>query len=344
MNKILVIGSVAHKQVHSITWTQPFCDLEKYDCLIIDLTSFPKDYPPTLFTNIGVLKRATRLFIRDNKEIFCIMDKPINLLFKQIPLNFSWMPFSQMLTVNPMLLGKTINITNKRFADYFKNVEKWDNELYWKDTGNINFEVIAINKAQNPIAATITMMYRGKIHFLPKTTKARGLKAIKLLTDLATKKEKQEYLWLSEIENTEKCRNLFSVDAQKITKAVHQILEEFGIATIIASRFDNSSTKDIAGLKIININGKVDSLNPKINKLVKIVEKQKIRRKIIVVANTYKELSIKKRANKQHLDNVTKLFFETNNIIFLTTLSLCNLYKKVLKGQISFDIIFYFNL
>lgn len=332
MNKILVIGSAAHEQVDNIEWTQPFCDLENYDRLIIDLTSFPKDYPPTLFTNIGVLKREARLFIRDNKEIFCIMDKPFNILFKQIPLNFSWMPFPQRLTVNPMLLGRVINNTNERFVEYFKSVEKWDNELFWQDTDNVSFEVIAVNKVKNPIAATVTMMGRGKIHFLPKPTKATRSKAIKLLADLSTNKEKQEYPWLNKVEYH---RNLFSVDNKEITKTVHVILEEFGITTTISSKFDNSHKKNCISVQVITAQGKVEAQNTEINRLVKSVENQKNNRKIIIVANTYKEMPIKNRANKQHLDHATKLFFETNNIIFLTTLSLYNLYKKVMKGHIS---------
>lgn len=187
MNKVLIIGSVSHKEAKTIEWTQPFFDIEKHDCLIIDLTSFPKNYPQTLFKNIGILKRASRLFIRDNKEIYCIMDKPFKILFKKIPLNYSWIPFPQKLKVNPMLLGKTISNTNQKFEKYIKNVEKWDNELFWEHTENCNFKSIAINKSKNSVAATITMDNRGKIHFLPKTTKITTSKAIDILVNLATK-------------------------------------------------------------------------------------------------------------------------------------------------------------
>ncbi len=189
MNKILVIGSLSHREADNIEWTRSFYDLEKYDYLIIDLTCFPKNFPKSIFNNIGTLKRISRIFIRDDKEIFCIMEKPFKILFKQIPLNYSWMPFPQKLTVRPMLLGKTIHITNQRFADYFQYVEKWDNELFWEKTENCIFETIAVNKSQNPIAATITMINRGKIHFLPKTSKPVFPKTIKLLIDLAKNKK-----------------------------------------------------------------------------------------------------------------------------------------------------------
>jgi hypothetical protein len=336
MNKILVIGSLSHEEVDNIEWTKPFCDLEKYDCLIIDLASFPKDYPRTLFKNIGALKRATRLFVRDNKEIFCLIDKPFKILFKEIPLNYSWIPFPQKLTVNPMLLGKTINIINKRFADYFENVEKWYNELFWQNTDNISFEVIAVNKSQNPVAATVKMGTRGKIHFLPKTTKISGSKSIKLLIDLAAKKGTEEYSWLSQIESpelnqNEKCRNMFSVDDKKVTKAVYLILEDLGITPTQTSEFNLTNMS----VQVVSTKGKVEAHDSEINKVARFIENQRNKRKIIVVANTYKELPIKKRTNKQHLDPAMKLFFETNNTIFLTTFSLYNLWKKVTSGQIS---------
>lgn len=332
MNKILIIGSVSHEQVDNIEWTQPFHDLEKYDCLIIDLGSFPKDYPRTLFTNIGILKRVTRLFMRDNKEIFCVMEKPFKILFKQIPLNYSWMPFPQKLTVNPMLLGKVIQSTNRRFAQYIKNVEKWDNELFWESTDNINFEAIAVNKAKNPVAATITMINRGKIHFLPRATKISNYEAIKLLTDLATREINQEYPWLNTINDYP---NLFSADDRKIARLVHLILEELGIATIRTNKFNLTNQKDGKPVFVIATKGKIELQNTKIKELIQRIENQKNKRKIIVVANTYKDLAIGNRVDKQDLDIGMKLFFETNNVLFLTTLSLYNLYKKVANGQIS---------
>jgi hypothetical protein len=340
VKRILVIGSVSHAEVDNIEWKQPFCGLENYDCLIIDLTSFPKDYPRTLFTNIGALKRASRLFMRDNKEIFCIMEKPFKILFKEIPLNYSWMPFPQKLTVNPMLLGKIINSTTERFAEYIENVEKWDNELFWQNTDNISFEVIAVNKTQNPVAATVTMGNRGRIHFLPKTTKISSSEAIKLLIDLAVKKEKEEYPWFNSIEGPEhnqngNWRNLFSVDDKKVTETVYLILEDLGITTTQTTKFDLPDLKSSISVKIISTKGKVEAQNTETNKVARFIEKQKNKRKIIVVANTYRDLPIENRTNIEHLDPAMKLFFETNNTLFLTTLSLYNLWKKVIAGQIS---------
>ena len=189
MKKLLIIGSLSSQEAESIEWIEPFYGLEQHDFLIIDLTSFPKDYPKTLFKNIGILKRATRLFMRDNKEIFCIMERPFKILFKQIPLNYSWLPFPQKLKVNPMLLGKTVYKKSERFAEYFDNVEKWDNELFWKNTKNCSFEPIAVNKSNNPIAATITINERGKIHFFPKITNLNSKKTMDLLIKYAQKPE-----------------------------------------------------------------------------------------------------------------------------------------------------------
>lgn len=185
LKKSLIIGSLSSEKADNIEWTRSFYDLEEYYSLIIDLTSFPKNYPKALFKNIGILKRASRLFIQDNKEIFCIMEKPFKIMFKQIPLNYSWLPFPQKLKVNPMLLGKTIIKKSERFIEYFENVEKWDNELFWENTKNCSFEPIAVNKSNNPIAATIKFNNRGKVHFLPKVPKINSKKAIDLLIECA---------------------------------------------------------------------------------------------------------------------------------------------------------------
>ena len=187
MTKLLVIGAASPK-VDSIEWTHSFPDMEPYDALILDLSSFPKDYPRTLFTNIGVLKRTARIFIRDSKEIFCILDKRFKVPFKKIPLNYAWIPYPQKFRINPMLLGKSKNVCDERFSEYMQAVEKWYNELFWEDTTNCSFNPIAVNKRQRAIAATLTINGRGKIHFLPKTTTISSSEAMALLIGLAQKK------------------------------------------------------------------------------------------------------------------------------------------------------------
>jgi len=351
VNKILIIGSTSHEKADNIKWTQTFPNIETYDSLIIDLTSFPRNYPPTLFNNIGILKRTTRIFIRDNKEIYCIMEKPLRILFKKIPLNYSWIPFPQKLTVTPMLLGYTINLTDKKFSEYIKNVEKWDNELSWKNTTNTNFNQIAINKSKKPIAATITINKRGKIHLLPKTTKISNSETIELLIGLAIKKEPQEYCWLDMIEipkhdknedirkcpaNPKEYRNLFSIDNNKIKKAVQTILKDLDLPTNPTTKLhqkDFGLNKIL--VQIISTKGKVEAQNKQINQLATLIEKQRKNQKIILIANTYKDVPIKNRTNKENIDQSMKIFLETNNTIFLTTLSLYNLWKKVITNQIS---------
>jgi len=350
VNNTLIIGSKAHEKADSINWAQPFPNLEEYDSIIIDLTSFPKNYPPHLFSNIAVLKRTVRIFINAYKEIFCIMEKPLRILFKQIPLNYSWVPFPQKLTVDPMLLGRTIIITDTRFSDYIKNVEKWDNELNWINTTNCSFDPIAINKTNKPIAATITINQRGKIHFLPKATKIRHSQAIEHLIDLANKKETKEYPWentitIPEIKQNnnlwnsniskENYRNLFSKDHKKIVNAVQLILEDLGIVTMTTSLLDLKDSKNNMAVQITSVKEKVEIQNPKINQLAHFIDNKTKKAKIIFIANTYNNLPPESRTNKEHLDLSTRIFLETNNIIFLTTLSLFHLWKKVITTQIS---------
>jgi len=350
VNRTLFIGSRLNGNVDCISWTHSFWDMEHYDTLIIDLSSFPKDYPPTLFNNIGSLKRTSRLFIRDSKEIFCIMEKPLKILFKQIALNYSWIPFPQKLTVNPMLLGRTIVLTDERFREYMDNVKKWENELFWTDTANCRFEPIAVNKSQNAIAATITINDRGKIHFLPKTTRISRSEAIKLLMRLAAGEEPEEPAWLTSIEipestrpqdqwnisiAPEEYRKLFSVDHKRVTKAVQIMLEDMGIQTLQNAEFGLIGLKENIVVKTASTKEKLEPQNPKFSQLARFIEHQRRNEKIVFIANTYSGLPLNKRTNKEHLDPSVKLFFETSNVVFLTTLSLYNLWKKVITFQIS---------
>jgi hypothetical protein len=351
VNRTLVIGSKLQGKADCIRWTQPFCDMDQYDYLIIDLASFPKDYPPTLFNNIGLLKRTARIFIRDNKEIFCIMEKPLRIPFKKIPLNYSWIPFPQKLTVNPMILGRTIVLTDERFSEYIEDVEKWENELFWENTANCSFEPIAVNKSQNPVAATLTIDNRGKIHFLPKTTKISRSKSIKLLMDLSDGEEKHDApSWLGSVEipestrpqdqwnsgvAPEEYRKLFSLDHKNVTNAVQIMLEDIGIQTLQNAEFGLIGLKDNIVVKVVSAKGKIEAQNAQVSQLARFIEHQRRNEKIVFVANTYSGLPLNKRANKEHLDLSVKLFFETNNAVFLTTVSLYNLWKKVITFQIS---------
>ena len=346
---MLLIGSATHRKIDNIEWTQPFPDMEKYDSLIIDLNSFPRDYPPNLFTNIGLLKRTTRIFIRDNKEIFCIMSKPFRVQFKKIPLNFSWIPFPQRLRVNPMLLGRTIVLSDERFVSYMENVEKWENELFWEDTANCSFVSLAVNGTKNSIAATLRINNRGKIHFLPKATKISLSDAIDILIELARKEEPRDYPWLDSIEipklpqtgdlwnhvNPKEYRNLFSIDHKKVVKTVQLILEDLSIFTLPNTDFDLKGLKSRIVVKTVSTKGEFEVKNSEVSQLAKFVENPERSEKLIFIANTYKDLAIKDRASKKHIDLTMKLFFESNNVTFLTTLSLYNLWKKVMTYQIS---------
>jgi hypothetical protein len=351
VNKLLVIGSAPHKKVDSIEWTQPFPDMENYDALIIDLASFPKDYPRTLFTNIGVLKRTARIFIRDSKEIFCIMDKRFRVPFKKIPLNYAWIPYPEKFRINPMLLGRSKKLVDERFFEYMENVERWYSELFWEDTANCRFEAIAVNKKQNKIAATLTINGRGKIHFLPKPTTISSSETIDLLIGLARKKETvADISWLASVdvpelvkaENqwnrnlaSEEYRNLFSLDQKKFVKAVQLMMEDMGIHTLPYAKLDLIGLKSNIVVKTASMDGKVEAQNDTVNQVAKFVEKLNRNEKVIFVANTYRNMPLNERAGKEQIDFPMKLFFETHKVTFLTTLSLFNLWKKVITYQIS---------
>jgi hypothetical protein len=350
VTKLLIIGSASPDKVDSIEWTQPFPDMENYDALIIDLTSFPKDYPRTLFNNIGVLKRTARIFIRDSKEIFCIMDKRFRVPFKKIPLNYAWIPYPEKFRINPMLLGRSKKLVDERFSEYMENVERWHSELFWEDTLNCSFEAIAVNKHQNAIAATLTINDRGKIHLLPKAKKISGSEAIDILVGLATREEPADYSWLDSVEIPElpqtedpwnssiapaEYRNLFSIDHKKVAKVVQLMLEDLGISTLPHAEFGLLGLKSNIVVKTASMKGKVEAQNPQVSQLTKSIENPRRNEKVILVVNTYRDLPISERANRENVDVPMKLFLEANNVAFLTTVSLYNLWKKVVTYQIS---------
>ena len=350
MTRLLVIGAASPEKVDSIEWTQPFPDMEAYDALIIDLSSFPKDYPRTLFNNIRVLKRTARIFIRDYKEIFCILDKRFRVPFKKIPLNYAWIPYPEKFRINPMLLGKSKKLCDERFSEYMETVERWYSELFWEDTTNYRFEAIAVNKRQNAIAATLTINDRGKIHFLPKATTISPSEAIELLVGLTKKEEPTDIPWLASVEipqllqaedqwnrnvTPDEYRNLFSLNPKNFLKAVQLMLEDLGIQTLPNADLDLIGLKRNIVVKTTSMEGKVEAQNPAVKKVAKFVEKPNRNEKVIFVANTYSNLPINERAGKEQVDFPMKLFFEAHKVSFLTTLSLFNLWKKVVAYQIS---------
>jgi hypothetical protein len=277
------------------------------------------------------------------------MSKPFRVPFKKIPLNYSWVPFPQRLRVNPMLLGKTMILSDERFVNYMENVEKWENELFWEGTANCSFNSIAVNGSENSIAATLTIDHRGKIHFLPKATKISRSDAIDILIDLARREEPIDYPWLDSVEIPElpqtgklwnhvtpkEYRNLFSIDHKKVVKTVQLILEDMGILTLPNTDFDLIGLKSRIVVKTVSTKGKFEVKNTEVSQLAKFIENPVKSEKIIFVANTYRDLAINDRSSKKHIDLPMKLFLESNNVTFLTTLNLYKLWKKVITYQIS---------
>lgn len=367
--KILVIGSKGHDRAYSVDWLQPFPNIEEFDSMIIDLTSFPKDHlDQSVINNLQELSKATLTFMATNREIFCILDEPISAEGVS-KLNYIWFPERENLLVIHKKPGKSKIVKNERFTKYLAFVGKWSYEIDKKFSRYSSFNSICVNKSQNNIAGTFFVMGRGKIHLLPKTTTVSVSDSIELLIDLALGKEIEEYPWRKEIEipglqeyeakieskrgkiasikkeiedlerkwkDRERYRDLFSMDDDKIPKAVQRILADLGIETRETSKgyvIDLISEK--VGVEVTSIKGKVDTKNKKVNQLSRFIEEERKEEKVVFVANAHKELPITERIGKENITPTMEKFLESVQVCFMTTLTLYQLWMKVLKKEMS---------
>lgn len=368
--EVMIIGCVDHKNATSYEWDKSFPNIEEFDVLIIDLTHFPKKGTEVLYDNISELEKATSTFMRTGREIFCIIDKPVRLtsMLEGVTIeNYSWIPYFKNLSIYSRKKGKSQQVINKIFSKYFAFVEEWIYELHWKWVRGANFNYLAINKSGKPIAGTIDYG-NGKIHLLPKTTKINVVNSVRLLFDIAIGKGMEEFPWrntiqipkLLEIEekitskkekirlieeeiknlekewkNQESYRDLFSRDDAKIPKAVQKIMFDFGIKT---NETPKGHVVDLInekiGIEVTSIKGKVNAKTKKITQLSRFNE-EKTDEKIVFVANTYNELSIDDRINKEHITPTMEKFIESLKASFLTTQTLYEIWIKVMKNKMT---------
>jgi len=215
----------------------------------------------------------------------------------------------------------------------------------------------------------VTHVGGGKIHLLPKTTKISVSDSIKLLVDLTLGKEPEEYPWRSairipglqeyeaeiklksnnidliekEIEDLkkkwrdrERYRDLFSKNDNKTPKAVQRILADLGIKTRKTTPgyvIDLISEK--VGVEVTSIKRKVNAKTKKINQLTRFVEETRKEEKVVFVANTYNDLPIADRMTKEHITREMESFLRSIEVSFLTTLTLYQLWMKVITKEMS---------
>lgn len=376
MVNIAVIGKGKHERATCIPWDQAFPNIEEFDSLIIDLTSFPEDsLDEAVLDNIMELSKAQYTFMKTSRETFCIIDEPINFRkgTKQIKrINYVWLPQYDSLKIIRKKPGKSKTVKDKRFTKYFECVEKWNYEIQWRWVQYYNFDSICVNKSGNAIAGTLywTLLGEsGKIYLLPKTTRISVSDSVELLIDLALGKEITEYPWRREInvprlqkieskinskrgkidlirkeiedlklkwEDQESYRDIFSKNDNKVPRAVQRILGDLGIRTKETPKgyvVDLISQK--VAVEVTSIKGKVNAKTKKVSQLSRFIEEKRKEEKVIFVANTYKELFISERVGKEHLTETMENFLKSVHVCFITTLTLYQLWLKMLKEEMS---------
>ena len=368
--EILVIGYGDYDRATCVSWHEDFPNIEEFDSVIIDLTAFPKSLELPIMITLEELKNAVHTLITTGREIFCVMNEPMSI-FGMGNVNYLWFPNANNLSVISRKSGKSKTVRDERFKGYFEYVGEWRHEIEYS-SGFYTFSPICVNKSGNAIACTVkpdVHGMKGSIHLLPRTTEVSVTDSIELLIDLALGKEITEYPWRKQIEiqglkeieaeiegriegidriqreiedwkskwrERERYRDLFSKDDDRIPEAVQRVLADLGLET---KETPKGYVVDLLGEKtaveVTSIKGKVNAKSKKVIQLSRFIEEERKDEKVILVANTYKELPLAERKGKVDISVPMERFLKSVQACFITTLALYGLWNRVLKKEMS---------
>jgi hypothetical protein len=136
----------------------------------------------------------------------------------------------------------------------------------------------------------------------------------------------------------ESYRDVFSKDDNKVPKAVQKILADLGIETKeTPAGYVIDLVSDKVGVEVTSIKGKVDAKTSKVTQLSRFIEEERDQQKVIFVANTYKEIPIAERYDKEHVTETMEKFLKSVEVSFVTALTLYHLWLKVQKREMRAD-------
>ncbi len=208
----------------------------------------------------------------------------------------------------------------------------------------------------------------GVVHLLPPPKELSLFKAIELLIDLIIgKKGKTVVPWRNQINvpnesalkerinqkhsvinqlqeeisqlreqvtNWDSYRDLLTETNDYLENIVQKTLLDLGFKT---EKTEKSFPADLLGkeiaVEVTGIEGGVTVSSNKINQVIRFRDNYRKQEKIVLIANTYRDLPPNDRKGKMHFSQPAALHFDNYSVCYMTTATLFELWKDVISGK-----------
>ena len=308
------------------------------------------------------------------REVFCVINDDLGPTRPgwpkarqgSLPSNYDILPAHPIVSKRE---GTSKIVASRRFRPYMDQVEKWSYELS-ATAGSPNLSPIAENKSGKLIAGTLSFG-KGSIHFLPPPTECTRESAIEILLDLILRPSTARHpVWRAQLaipgmsvveesirdmqgrigdlnkqldklesEKTrlDKFRDLVSPagTGDYLESLVKDALEQLGIKT---SKTRKGFPVDLLGsgfaIEVTGISKAITVRSEKFNQTLRFHEEHHRGEKVVVIANTYKNMEPRKRPPQQFSKEILEIL-KARRVCLLTTVRLHQLWTAVSKGDLS---------
>jgi len=231
---------------------------------------------------------------------------------------------------------------------------------------------IAMNKSKKTIAGSLKAIEilkgYGFIHLLPPPTRCNAHQAIEIILDMIygeevervppwrkdievpkiqkfeqkinekteeIKRIQQEIsTFRSQMQEWDSYRDLLTATGYKLERIVQKALADIGIKTKKTEKgFPADLISNKVAIEITGIKGCVRASSEKVTQTARFKESHRKREKIILIANTHKDLSPKRRKGKMDFSPEVKKYFESLSVCCLTTMTWFKLWRDVIIGK-----------
>ena len=313
------------------------------------------------------------ILLGTGREIFCVINEHLSptprpgepkAVLGPIPSNYDILPMYPSVGKQE---GTSKTNVSRRFRPYMDQVEKWNYEL---SARHLNLSSIAKNKSGKLIAGTLSFG-KGSIHFLPPPTECALKDAIEILLDLILKPSTTKHpAWRAQVtipgmsaveESIRDLQNqigglnkqLERLESEKtrldrfrdlvspsgtgdyLESLVKDVLGELGIKL---SKTAQGFPVDLLGsgfaVEVTGLSKGITVRSEKFNQTLRFLEEHHHGEKVVVIANTYKNMEPRRRP-PQHFSKEILGILKARGICLLTTTRLHRLWASVSKGDLS---------